>query len=112
MILQGLSNARYLKRLTFKNNELGILTATEIGRMLLWPSPHHLEHITLQDLKCNVNALAVLFNFLKDNRALKTLRLKGLDLNQKKLISCLMKFFRLNTMTLMNLQISGSGLSS
>lgn len=47
VLLQAVGNCRQLKRFTYKQNELGPHTAQQIGRMLLWPHPYHLEHLTL-----------------------------------------------------------------
>ncbi len=109
-LFKCLHSAKHLKRLSYKQNELGPQTAFEIGRMLLWPSPHHLQHLILQDVKTQVSSIGTLLYFMKDNRGLKTLRLKGIDLNNARLITLLIRFFRQNTQNLTNLQLSSTNL--
>ena len=40
-ILACLSTKLTLKRFTYSNNEIGQMTAVQVGRMLLWPNPSH-----------------------------------------------------------------------
>ena len=100
-----------MKRFYYKKNELGPKTAYYIGKLLLLPSPSHLEHLCLHEVVCKGNANEIFFNSLRDNRGLQTLRLSSLDLSKKNISDNLMRFLRLNNMRISSLQIRSSGLN-